>query len=178
MKKAILNIHNEGSVIIAPYNETFEAETMPKAVGKAMTEAWTRLTRQYDNPVVSINGVTLLPAQVKKLWNVSFIDFNLNFSTVREALMATFALLDESDRVDYIRHTDVNGYFKSQKSFTIEEAAAQAKEQLRKTRFAMSLRKEQAKASVWTPDQLKALEAKQEAAKQKRIAAKAQAQLS
>jgi hypothetical protein len=177
MKKATLTIKNVGSVIIAQHDATFEGETMVKAVGKALTGAWEKLTSQYDDPQVFINGIPLLPAQVKKLWKVSFIDFNLNFPVLRETLVGNFALLDASDRVDYIRHTDVNNYFKSQKSFTIEEAAAQAKEQLKKTKFGMSLVKDQAKSSVWTPQMQLAYENKQEANRQKRIAAKAQAQI-
>ena len=177
MKQITLSVINKGTTLIAPFSETYGSESMPKAVGKAMTEAWTRLTKQYDAPEVTIGGMTLTDAQVKKLWKVSFLDFNVNFPVLRETIIATLALVNEADRVDYIRHTDITGHFKGTKSFTLEQVAVQAKQQLKKTRFATTLAKEDAKMSVWTPAQLQALEYKQEAAKQKRIEAKKQQQL-
>lgn len=171
--KAILNIRNNGTVTINPY--TFEAtgKDLAQAVGKALYEAHMKLSgnKQWDAPIVSINEVELTDAQVKKVRG-SFINFQLDFGVVREAVLAQLAFTSEEAGVSYIRHTDRNGIFAKQKTFTAQQIAAQAKEQLKLTRFVTSLVKEDAKASVYPPEVAKAMQIKAEAARQKRIAAK------
>lgn len=172
--KATLNIQNDGTVIINPYTFEVEGKDLAQAVGKCLYEAHMKLSgnKQWDDPIVTINGVELTDAQVKKV-RASFINFQLDFGTVRESVLADLAFTSEEAGVSYIRHTDRNGIFAKQKSFTAQQIAAQAKEQLRLTRFVTSLVKEDAKASVIPEEMGKLMAKKAEAARQKRIAAKA-----
>jgi hypothetical protein len=171
--KATLNIINNGTIVIAPYTFEAEGKDLAQAVGKALYECHMKLSgnKQWDDPIVSINEVQLTEQQVKKVRS-SFINFQLDFGVVRENVLAQLAFTSEEAGVSYIRHTDRNGIFKKQKSFTPQQIAAQAKEQLKLTRFVTSLVKEDAKASV-IPEQIgKMMALKAEAARQKRIAAK------
>lgn len=172
--KATLNIRNNGEITINPYDFEVEGKDLAQAVGKALYEAHMKLSgnKQWDSPIVTINGVELTDAQVKKV-RASFLNFQVEFGVVRENVLASLAFSSEEAGVQYIRHTDRNGIFAKQKSFTAQQIAAQAKEQLRLTRFVTSLVKEDAKASVYPPEVAKAMQIKAEAARQKRIAAKA-----
>jgi len=172
--KAILNIKNAGEITINPYDFEIEGKDLAQAVGKCLYEAHMKLSgnKQWDAPVVTINGVELTDAQVKKIRS-TFINFQLDFGVLRETVIAQLAFMSDEAGVSYMRHTDRNGYFAKQKTFTAQQIAAQAKEQLKLTRFVTSLVKEDAKASVWTPEVAQAMQLKAEAAKQKRIAAKA-----
>jgi hypothetical protein len=172
--KATLNIRNAGEITINPYDFEVEGKDLAQSVGKALYEAHMKLSgnKQWDAPVVSINGVELTNAQVQAV-RASFINFQLKFGLVRENVLAQLAFTSEEAGVSYIRHTDRNGIFEKQKSFTAQQIAAQAKEQLRLTRFVTSLVVEDAKASVYPPEVAQAMQLKAEAAKQKRIAAKA-----
>lgn len=176
MKKAILNIKNEGDVIIAPYTATFEADSLPKAIGKALYDVHMKLNgnKQWDAPVVIINEVQLSSAEVKKV-RASFVNFQMDFGVVRESILAQLAFTSEDAGVEYIRHTDRNGVYSKVKSFTTQQIAAQAKEQLRLTRDLTRWVKEDAKASVVPAEIAERRLALAEAARQKRIAAKASA---
>ena len=171
--KATLNIQNAGTITINPYTFEVTGKDLAQAVGKALYEAHMKLSgnKQWDAPVVTINEVELTEAQVKKVRS-SFINFQLDFGVVREAVLAQLAFTSEEAGVSYIRHTDRNGIFAKQKTFTAQQIAAQAKEQLKLTRFVTSLVKEDAKASVYPPEVAQAMQIKAEAARQKRIAAK------
>jgi hypothetical protein len=171
--KATLSIINNGSVTINPYSYEVAGKDLAQAVGKALYEAHMKLSgnRQWDNPIVSINEVELTDAQVKKVRS-SFINFQLDFGVVRENVLAQLAFTSEEAGVSYIRHTDRNGIFAKQKTFTAQQIAAQAKEQIKLTRFVTSLVKEDAKASVYPPEVAQAMQLKADAARQKRIAAK------
>lgn len=172
--KATLNITNAGEISINPLKVEFEGKDLAQAVGKALYEAHMKLSgnKQWDAPVVTINEVELTDAQVKKVRS-SFINFHMDFGVVRENVLAQLAFTSEEAGVSYIRHTDRNGIFAKQKTFTAQQIAAQAKEQLKLTRFVTSLVKEDAKASVYPPEVAQAMQIKAEAARQKRIAAKA-----
>ena len=173
MQKATLSIRNEGEITIAPYDSTFEAETMIKSIGEAILEAHRKLhgNRQWDAPVITINGITLSNAETKKVRG-SFVDFKLDFASVRESVIAQLAFTNEAAGVEYMRHTDRNGVYKNVKSFTTQQIAAQAKEQLRLTRDLTRWVKADAKDSVVPKEVQERRLALAEAAKQKRIAAK------
>ena len=147
MKQVSLSISNSGSVIIASFSTTIEGKDLPQAIGRALMECNTHLTKQYDAPVVVINDVELSSAEVKKVQG-SFWDFQLNFGIVRESILAQLAFTSEETMTEYIRHTDRNGLYKNVKSFTVQQVAAQAKEQLRLTRDLTRWVKEDAKDSV------------------------------
>jgi hypothetical protein len=92
--------------------------------------------------------------------------------------MAQLAFTSDEAGVQYIRDTDRNGVFKNQKTFSNEQIAAQAKEQLRLTRDLTRWVKEDAKDSV-VPENVSQRRAQlAESAKAKRIAAKTQALIS
>ena len=171
MKQVTLSIINSGSVIIAPYTATFEGKDLAQSIGKALMDANVKLTKQYDAPVVVINNVELTSAEVKKVQS-SFWDFQLNFGIVRESILAQSAFNSEESMTEYMRHTDRNGVYKNVKSFSVQQVAAQAKEQLRLTRDLTRWVKEDAKASVVPQEVQERRLALAEAAKQKRIAAK------
>lgn len=171
MKQVTISIINSGSVIIAPYTATFEGKDLAQSIGKALMDANVKLTKQYDAPVVVINNVELTSAEVKKVQS-SFWDFQLNFGIVRESILAQSAFNSEESMTEYMRHTDRNGVYKNVKSFSVQQVAAQAKEQLRLTRDLTRWVKEDAKASVVPQEVQERRLALAEAAKQKRIAAK------
>jgi hypothetical protein len=171
MKQVTLSISNSGSVIIAPFSNTIEGKDLPQAIGRALMECNTHLTKQYDAPVVVINDVELSSAEVKKVQG-SFWDFQLNFGMVRESILAQLAFTSEETMTEYIRHTDRNGLYKNVKSFTVQQVAAQAKEQLRLTRDLTRWVKEDAKSSVVPQEVQERRLALAEASRQKRIAAK------
>jgi hypothetical protein len=171
MKKVTLSISNSGSVVIAPFETSIEGKDLAQAIGKALMAANTKLTNQYDAPVVVINGVELTNAEVKKV-NTNFWDFQLNFGVVRESLLAQSAFNSEETMVEYMRHTDRNGVYKNKKSFSVLEVAAQAKEQMKLTRDLTRWVKEDAKASVVPQEVQERRLALAEAARQKRIANK------
>ena len=171
MKQVSLSISNSGSVIIASFSTTIEGKDLPQAIGRALMECNTHLTKQYDAPVVVINDVELSSAEVKKVQG-SFWDFQLNFGIVRESILAQLAFTSEETMTEYIRHTDRNGLYKNVKSFTVQQVAAQAKEQLRLTRDLTRWVKEDAKDSVVPQEVQERRLALAEASRQKRIAAK------
>ena len=171
--KATLSIINNGSVTINPYSYEVAGKDLAQAVGKALYEAHMKLhnNKQWDAPIVSISDVQLTDAQVKKIRS-SFINFQLEFGIVRESVLAQLAFTSEEAGIQYMRHTDRNDIFAKQKKFTAQQIAAQAKEQIKLTRFVTSLVKEDAKASVYPPEVAQAMQLKADAARQKRIAAK------
>ena len=173
MKSAILNIRNEGEITINPHTATFEADTLPKAIGKALYDAHMKLSsnKQWDAPVITINEVVLTSAEVKKVRG-TFISFQMDFGVVRESVLAQLAFTSEDAGKEYMKHTDRNGVYKNVKSFTTQQIAAQAKEQLRLTRDLTRWVKEDAKASVVPPEIAERRLVLAEAARQKRIAAK------
>lgn len=171
MNQVTLSISNSGSVIIAPFNTTFEGKDLPQSLGKALFECNTRITSQYDAPIVIINDVQLTDAEVKKIKG-SFWDFQLNFGMVRESILAQLAFASEESMTAYIRHTDRNGVFKNTKQFTVQQVAAQAKEQLRLTRDLTRWVKVDAMQSVVPVEVKERRLALAEASRQKRIAAK------
>ena len=178
MKTIILSIeNNSASTFINSYSENFEGETMIKALGFALTECWHRLTSQYDAPIVKINGIQLENRHVKMMHKKTFIDFQANFPTIREQIAPVIAILQKDTRVDYVRHIDVNNVLSSQSKFSSQEIAIFSKEQIKKTRFGLSLIKEDAKSSVWGAKELIAYELKQAKAKAKRIEAKKMQQI-
>jgi len=174
--KAILNIINNGEITINPYTYEVDGNNLAQSVGFALREAHMKLhdNKQWDNPIVSINGITLTSTEVKKV-RKAFIDFQMDFPSVRESILAQLAFTSTEAGVDYIRHTDKNGYFSKQKSFSVEQIAAQAKERLRLTRDLARWRKEDAKASVVPQEVAERRLILAEAARQKRIAAKVSA---
>lgn len=163
--------------IIETITNSFEGDTLKKAVGQAMNFANEVMNSQYDEPVVNIAGVELSAALAKK-FKVSHWDFEIEFGNIREYIMAQLAFTSDEAGVEYIRATDINGVYKNTKSFTPQQIAAQAKERLRMTRDITRWVKEDAKSSVIPEyvEQRRTLLA--EAAKAKRIAAKAQALIS
>jgi len=175
MKQAILNIRNVGDVIISPYTATFEADNLPKAIGKALYDVHMKLSgnKQWDAPIVTINDIELTNAEVKKV-RASFVNFQLDFGVVRESLLAQLAFTSTDAGVEYMRHTDRNLVFKNRTSFSDQQIAAQAKEQIRLTRELTRWVKEDAKASVVPEEVQQRRLVLAEAARQKRIAAKVQ----
>ena len=182
MQKVSIVIENDLSksktqTYIAPITEVFEADTTKKAVGNAMLFAGRTITPQYDAPKVTIADVVLTDAHAKK-FKLNFWDFQVEFGNIREGIMAQLAFTSEEAGVQYIRDTDRNGVFKNQKTFSNEQIAAQAKEQLRLTRDLTRWVKEDAKDSV-VPENVSQRRAQlAESAKAKRIAAKTQALIS
>lgn len=171
MKQVTLSIINSGSVVIAPFTATLEGKDLAQAIGKALMQCNQTLTKQYDSPVVVINGVELTSAEVKKVQG-SFWDFQLNFGIVRESILAQSAFESTETMTEYMRHTDRNGVYKNTKSFSVQQVAAQAKEQIRLTKDLTRWVKEDAKASVVTQEVQERRLALAEASRQKRIAAK------
>ena len=151
MKNVTLSIRNTGSVIIADFTSNIEGKDLAQAVGKALMEAHATLTSQYDKPEVTIAGITLSDAEAKKV-KANYWDFQLNFGVVRESILAQLAFVDAEAGVEYIRRTDRNNVYKNTKSFSVEQIAAQAKEQLRLTKDLTRWVKEDAKASVVPPE--------------------------
>jgi hypothetical protein len=150
MKNVTLSIRNMGSVIIADFTSNIEGKNIAQAVGNALMEAHTHITSQYDKPEVTIAGITLTDAEAKKV-KANYWDFQLNFGVVRERLLAQLAFVDAEAGVEYMRRTDGNNVYKNTKSFSAEQIAAQAKEQLRLTKDLTRWVKEDAKASVVPP---------------------------
>jgi hypothetical protein len=171
MKVTLSIINNSASVIIAPFSTSIEGKDLAQAIGKALMECNTHLTKQYDAPVVVINDVELSSAEVKKVKG-SFWDFQLNFGIVRESILAQLAFTSEEAMTEYIRKTDRNGVYKNTKSFSVQQVAAQAKEQLRLTRDLTRWVKEDAKSSVVPQEVQERRLALAEASRQKRISAK------
>lgn len=171
MKQVTLSISNSGSVVIAPFTATLEGKDLAQAIGKALMQCNQTLTKQYDSPIVVINGVELTNAEVKKVQG-SFWDFQLNFGIVRESILAQSAFESTESMTEYMRHTDRNGVYKNVKSFSVQQVAAQAKEQIRLTKDLTRWVKEDAKASVVPQEVQERRLALAEAARQKRIAAK------
>jgi hypothetical protein len=138
MQKVSITIVNDlekskSQTHIGEITETFEGADLKKAVGNAMLFAARTINAQYDAPAVCIAGVTLTDAQAKK-FKLNFWDFQVEFGNLREAIMAQLAFTSEEAGVEYMRATDRNGIFTGTKTFSTEQIAAQAKEQLRLTR--------------------------------------------
>ena len=176
MQKLSIRIENDlkkskTQTFIEPVVETFEAETLAKAIGLALKHVYDTITNQYDAPRIVVGDVVLTDAQAKK-FKLNFMDFRIEFANIREHILAQLALSSEEAGVEYIRATDINGVFKNTKSFTTEQIAAQAKERLRVVRDVTRWVKADAQDSVVpTEVAVRRLELA-EAAKQKRIAAK------
>ena len=172
MKQVNLVISNQSSTtLIEEKSFSFEGKDLKQAVGLALVEAHRSLNKQYDAPVVNIEGVELTSTEIKKLMK-SYMDFQIEFALLRESILAQLAFTSEEAKTDYIRSTDLNGVFKNTKSFTTEQLAAQAKERLRLTRDVTRWIKEDAKSSVVPPEVAERRAALQSAAQAKRIAAK------
>lgn len=177
MQKVSIRIENDfnkskNGTVIELVENVFEGETLEKAVGFAMKFAYDTITSQYDAPKVTVADVVLTDAQAKK-FKMNFVDFRVEFPNIREAILAELALSSEEAGLEYIRRTDINGVFKGQSKFTVEQVAAQAKERLRVIKDVTRWVKADAVDSVVPAEvqQRRALLA--EVAKQKRIAAKA-----
>jgi hypothetical protein len=153
MKNVTVTIKAQGAVI-ADHVSTYQADTLPKAVGLAIMGAHENYTSQYVDPIILIDDIQLTKSMVN-LIKGNYWTLQENFSKIRENLLPIYALQSEEEKVAYIRRVDVNGYFKTTKTFTNEQLASIAKEQLKKTQFALSIDRFQAKAAVWTEDQLK-----------------------
>jgi predicted component of type VI protein secretion system len=182
MQKVSIIIENDlnkskSQTFIAPITEIFEGETLKKAVGNAMLFAARTINSQYDAPRVVIADVVLTDAHAKK-FKLNFWDFQVQFGNIREAIMAQLAFTSEDTMVEYMRNTDVNGIFKNVKSFSPEQVAAQAKQQLSKVRDITRFIVEDAKNSVLDERVEERRKQVAEAAKLKRIAAKSQALIS
>lgn len=182
MQKVSITIENDLSksksqTIIESITETFEGETLKKAVGNAMLFAARTINSQYDAPKVVIADVVLTDAHAKK-FKLNFWDFQVQFGNIREAIMAQLAFTSEETKVEYMRNTDINGVFKNVKSFSNEQVAAQAKQQLSKVRDITRFILEDAKNSVVDERLEERRRLVAEAAKAKRIAAKAQVLIS
>jgi hypothetical protein len=171
MKKVNYSVINSGSVIIEAFADVAEGKDLAQAIGRALMAVNVKLSKQYDAPVVVINGVELSSAEVKKV-NTNFWDFQLNFGIVRESILAQSAFESSESMTEYMRHTDRNGVYKNKKSFSVLEVAAQAKEQIRLTRDLTRWVKEDAKASVVPQEVQERRLMLAEAARQKRIANK------
>lgn len=171
MKSVTLSISNSGSVIIEAFSTTIEGKDLAQAIGKALMATNVKLTNQYDKALVVINGVQLTDAEVKKV-NTNFWDFQLNFGIVRESILAQSAFESTETMTEYMRHTDRNGVYKNTKSFTAQQVAAQAKEQIRLTRDLTRWVKEDAKASVVPQEVQERRLMLAEANRQKRLANK------
>lgn len=156
MKKVTLTIKAQG-VQIADHVSTYEADTLAKAVGFAIMGAHKNLTSQYVDPVIFVDDIQLTKTMVTAIKG-NYWTFQETFAKIRENILPIYAMVDPAEREAYVRRVDVNGYFKSQKSFTTEQLASLAKEQLKKTQFALTINRQQAKAAVWTADEAKLLE--------------------
>ena len=181
MQKVSIVIENDlkkskTQTYVTPITEIFEADNLKKAVGEAMMFATRTINTQYDAPKVTIADVLLTDAQAKK-FKLSFWDFQVEFGNIREGIMAQLAFTSVEAGTQYIRDTDRNGVFSNQKTFTLEQIAAQAKEQLKLTRDLTRWVKEDAKDSVVPAEVVARREYLQESAKAKRIAAKAMVQI-
>jgi hypothetical protein len=152
MKKVTVTIKAQGAVI-ADHVSTYEADTIAKAVGLAIMGAHENYTSQYVDPAIFIDDIQLTKSMVK-LVTGNYWTLQENFGKIRENLLPIYAFQSEAAKVEYIRRVDTNGYFKTQKDFTNEQLASVAKEQLKKTQFSLSLNRFQAKASVWSNEQL------------------------
>lgn len=178
MKTLIVTIENQSeNTYIAPIVENFENENLIKNLGYAITFVWQTLNKQYDNPIVKINGIQIENRLIKLMHKKDFLTFRANFPLIREQIAPMFAILQKDVRKEYITHIDTNKILSSQNNFSSTEIAIFAKEQIKKTKFAVSLFKEDAKSSIWTAKELDAYNKKQEAARQKRIEAKKQNQI-
>jgi hypothetical protein len=149
-----------------------EGKDMAQSIGKLMYELG-EICRAggIKVPGISINGVELTPAQAAK-FKKSFIDFRFEFPAIREMLLANLAFASDETKTEYIRRTDRNGVFTKQKTFTEQQVAAQAKEQLRLTRDLSRWVKVDAQDSVVPAEVAQRRLLNAEVAKQKRIEAK------
>lgn len=166
-----LLIENESdTTIIAPVVETVEADSVRSAVGTALHKAFQILNSQYDGPKVTIAGVELTSTQVRKLKSNNFGVFRLDFPIIREDIMSQ--LIDYNDaasRLEYIKDTDRNGVYAKAKSVTVEQVAAQVVTQLRMVKDVTKWAKEDAKASIETPELTARRLLNQEKAKLRRL---------
>lgn len=162
MKKVTVTIKATGAVI-KDHVSIYEAETLAKAVGNAIMGAHDNYTSQYVDPIIFIDDIQLTKTMVNLITG-NYWTLQENFGKIRENILPIYGMKSEAERVEYIRYADVNNYFKSQKKFSTEELASVAKEQLKKTTFAITVNKAMAKQAVWTPAQLE-LKAKFDAEK-------------
>ncbi len=176
------NTPNEknGNKVIAPVSFEVEGKDLSQAIGRAIYGANTHLSSQYDSPEVSISGegfgtLELSPTQAKQCKG-DFFTFKLNFPVIREAILAQLAFSTKETMTEYMRRTDRNGIYKSVKDgqFSELQVAAQAKEQVRLARDLSRWAKADAKDSVVPAEVAARRILLAEAAKAKRIAAKAQ----
>lgn len=179
MKQVKIIIGNDSKMsgtIIETIESSFEAATQESAVGKAMGFAQSVINKQYDAPTVNIDGVELSSAMCKK-FKLDFFAFRIEFGKIRETILAQTAFESAESMVSYIRRTDRNGVFTGVNKFTEQQVAAQAKEQLRLVSDLTKWVKEDAKSSVVPTEVMIRRQLQSEAAKAKRLAAKAQAAL-
>ena len=169
MKKVTLTIKAQG-VQIADHVSIYEAETLAKAVGLAIMGAHQNLTSQYVDPAIYVDDIQLTKGMVSSIKG-NYWTFQETFAKIRESILPIYAIIDSKEREEYVRRVDVNGYFKSQKSFTTEQLASIAKEQLKKTQFALTINRQQAKSAVWSADEQKLLDAHNAIKTAKRLAA-------
>jgi hypothetical protein len=174
MKTVSIKIENDFSsskkaIFIKPIEETFEGETLKRAIGVVLHFAFGVMNSQYDAPKVTIGDFELPTALAKKLCSQDFLNFRLDFGIIRETIMSNFAMSDKDAALEFMKSTDKNGVFKDQTAFTTEQIAAQAKAQLRNVRYASRFVREDAKSSVFN-EQLEArIALNAEAAKVRRI---------
>ncbi len=170
--KVILKLENRSDkVLIEPITKEIEGENLKQAVGTALHEANKTLNSQWDAPVVTINDVELSKTHSRQCKG-AFHDFSLNFATIRETVMASLInYSDAASRLDYVKSTDRNGVYAKVKAVSVEQTAAQVSTQLRMTRDLVKWAKEDAKASVLTPEVEARRLFNQERAKAKRLEA-------
>lgn len=129
---------------------------------------------QFKNPVIVVNGVRMSPTSAKKM-RLDFAKFRLEFAIIRTEIETAVAFTSKEAGEQFIRETDRNGIFSKTKSFSQEQVAAQVVEQRRLVKDLVKWAKDDAKASVLTPEVEQRRIAATEFSKQKRLAAKAAA---
>ena len=180
--KVVVTISNatkntDGSNTIEDIKQEIAGVSFKNALGSALTFCQETINKQFDNPTITIAGITLTDAQVKKVrfdrlrWESE--GFYLLFTELRSIIALDGT---EAERVSYIRDTDRNGVFTGVDKFTTQQVAAQSVAVLRAMKDTIKFIKEDASDSVVSPE----LAARRLAAKErdaaKRLAMK-QAQL-
>lgn len=170
MKRVLATIKATGAVI-TDSAVWYEGETFKKAVGLAILGLHDQYTSQYVKPVMYIDSVQLTNTMCD-LIRGNYWKLQENFEVIRENLLPLYAMKSEAEKIEYIRSVDVNGYFKTQKTFSNELLGSVVVEQLRKVKFAVTLNKLDAAKAVWTPEQKAIKDAVDKVNKDNRLAAK------
>lgn len=162
--------------IVTPIQFSEEGTDLMRVIGKALSLAADALTKQHDAPIVKVNGLTLAEKDIKvlKMKKRDFFKFRENFNVVQNTVAAILMSTSVDLQEQYIRKTDINGYYKGTKSFTQEQFDSQVVAFNRATKLAVKYAKEDAQTSTMPDALLRRHELAMEVSRAKRLEAKKQ----